>query len=135
MVAALRGEIHAGVLAPGQRLPSRVELKERFGTTLLTVQRAMMVLAQEGYVRPVDRSGTFVADNPPHISHYALVFPVAEDLRRSQFYFALRNEALILQRPHRVSRSSMKSRGTSMCGIIRHCCSVYNPISSPASSS
>ena len=101
MVATLRGEIHAGLLAPGQRMPSRVELKERFGTTLLTVQRAMTVLAQDGYVRPVDRSGTFVADYPPHISQYALVFPFAADAPHSQFYLALRNEALKLQRPDR----------------------------------
>jgi LacI family transcriptional regulator len=57
----LRREIESGVLAPGDRLPTFVELRERFGTTPSTVDRAHAVLEREGLIiRGQGRRGTQV---------------------------------------------------------------------------
>jgi len=99
VVNILRNEIQLGQLSPGQRLPTWTELQQRFGTTRLTVQRAMDVLVQDGYIRTRDRSGTFVVDHPPHLAHYALAFPYPADYQNSHFITAIRNEAVKRQRP------------------------------------
>ena len=101
LVQQLRSEIHQGIWAPGERLPARLELLQTYRTNPLTLQRAIAELLQGGYLRTAGRAGTFIVDHPPHLSHYALVFPNAPDLANSQFYLALRNEAAKLQQPGR----------------------------------
>ena len=44
------------------------------GVSPLTLQRALDRLEQEGFVRSIDRVGSFVASNPPHLSRYPLIF-------------------------------------------------------------
>lgn len=57
----LRRDIESGVLRAGDRLPTFVELRERFGTTPSTVDRAHAVLEREGLiVRGQGRRGTQV---------------------------------------------------------------------------
>ena len=48
-------------LAPGDRLPSRGELAETAGVSLITVRRALAELEQEGRVHSHQGLGTFVA--------------------------------------------------------------------------
>ena len=43
-------------------------------TTTNTVQRAFSQLEADGFVRVVPNRGTFVADDPPHLHNYALLF-------------------------------------------------------------
>ena len=75
IVSGLRSEIVAGILSPGMRLPTRVDVERRYEASPVTVQRALTQLANEGFVR-VDRTlATYVADSPPHLSRYAIVFP------------------------------------------------------------
>lgn len=70
-------ELHAmlrqGVLKPGDKLPSREELVERYGVTRATVNRAVGELLREGLLKAAQRGGTFVSDAPeieekPHSS-------------------------------------------------------------------
>ena len=74
IVADLRNRIVRGTLPPGMRLPTRIALAEQFDTTVVTVQRAMSTLSDDGFVTASRAHGTFVSKNPPHLSHYALVF-------------------------------------------------------------
>lgn len=46
----LPGQIDSGVLAPGDQLPTVVELASRFGVSAGTVNRAVAVLKSEGLV-------------------------------------------------------------------------------------
>lgn len=57
----MRGDIAAGVLPSGFRLPSRRAFAEHLGVSTATVDHAYQQLAAEGYVQSRERSGYFVA--------------------------------------------------------------------------
>ncbi len=59
---AYRQQILAGVLAPGERLPSVRELSSRLAVNPNTIQRAYRELEQEGCISSVRGKGSFVAD-------------------------------------------------------------------------
>lgn len=56
----LREQIRCGELSAGQKLPSKRVMAERSGYSVLTVQRAYGMLADEGYLVARERSGYFV---------------------------------------------------------------------------
>jgi DNA-binding GntR family transcriptional regulator len=58
--AQLRAEIEAGRLAPGDRLPSIVDLAETYGVALTTVRKALDALKAEGLI-VTSPMGTFVS--------------------------------------------------------------------------
>jgi DNA-binding LacI/PurR family transcriptional regulator len=91
----LRRQIVRGVIKPGQLLPTRLKLRKQFRTTSVTIQNALDVLAEDGLVRAEGRRGTFVQENPPHLSEYALVIPSApwKLTLWSRLYATLLNEA------------------------------------------
>lgn len=64
---ALRRAIQEGVFADG-RLPTEVELAERFGVSRETVRRAAETLQQEGLVRKYRRRGTVIESSPPELT-------------------------------------------------------------------
>lgn len=55
-------DIAAGVLQPGDRVPSDNELAEQSGVSRMTANRALRELTADGYVERVTGSGTFVAE-------------------------------------------------------------------------
>ncbi len=59
----------------GQKLPAYLELCERFGTTPVTMQRAMDLLADQGYITTRPTVGSFLEAYPPHTCQIGLVFP------------------------------------------------------------
>lgn len=61
IVEALRAEIAAGRLKPGDRIPSENELVAAFGVSRMTANRAVRELALEGLVTRAAGSGSFVA--------------------------------------------------------------------------
>lgn len=61
---AFRKEIEAGHLAPGTRLPSDSALAAALPASLVTVQKALRLLADEGLLVRRHRRGTFVFDSP-----------------------------------------------------------------------
>ena len=54
----LRDEILSGRYQPGEKLPSEVSLKERFGTARITVVRAIRELRDSGLIERREGSGT-----------------------------------------------------------------------------
>jgi GntR family transcriptional regulator len=65
----LRAAIAAGRYSPGERLPSNRDLAQEYGVALMTMQRALGTLADEGHVALYKSRGTFVrspdADQQP----------------------------------------------------------------------
>jgi DNA-binding LacI/PurR family transcriptional regulator len=107
IVVEIRRQILEGEFAPGSRLPTRAELEDRFGVSSVTIQRSVDQLIEDGFVYARHRQGTYVAEYPPHLSHYGLVIPFrpTDIYRWSRFYDALCNESLALtsDRPRKVS--------------------------------
>lgn len=101
VVRHVRGLILDGRLKPGDLVAGHVELKRRFQATATTVEQAMALLQDQGFVEARRRKGTFVAPHPPHLCNYALAFPWGESHAPSQFFLAIRKEAEKLQRPER----------------------------------
>lgn len=97
----LREEIWEGRLAPGTRLPSLSVLEQRFGSTRVTVLRAIEALVEHGYLRTEQRRGVYVSEHLPHVCHFAVVFPWGENHSPSQFYRAIQTEAAKLRDPQR----------------------------------
>ena len=62
IVAALRAEIAAGRIAPGQRLPNETLLAQRFGVNRHTLRQAVRQLVHEGHLRVRHDSGTYVRE-------------------------------------------------------------------------
>ena len=59
---ALTHEMSQGILAPGDKLPSEIDLAARFGVTRPTIRRALGHLQDEGLLRIEHGRGTFVTD-------------------------------------------------------------------------
>jgi DNA-binding FadR family transcriptional regulator len=57
----LREQIHSGRLKPGDALPTQTVLMREFGASSLTVQKAMALLKQDGWVVSRPGKGAFVA--------------------------------------------------------------------------
>jgi GntR family transcriptional regulator len=62
---ALREEIKRGSLGPGDRLPSVRDLATRFDIAAVTVQSALRILRDEGYIASRSTRGYFVRDELP----------------------------------------------------------------------
>ena len=87
---ALRKEILTGAFGPGQRLPTRRSLQESFDAAPLTVDRAVGRLIEAGFCEARGRLGTFVADHPPHLCRYGMLFPInSPPQKHSTFYDGL----------------------------------------------
>lgn len=95
IVDEIRRKIVHGDLTPGSRLPTRIELKEHYGVSTTTIQGALSQLQEDGFVVALGRQGSYVAENPPHLSRYVVVTPVHPSDKQgwSHFWTALVNEA------------------------------------------
>lgn len=97
----LRRQIVTGVLPPGHRLPTRIELTTQFQTSSVTVQRALERLARDGAIQARGKLGTFVSNTPPHLTRYAIVFPGRPPHSRDSegvpmFWTTLANQAAVV---------------------------------------
>ncbi len=79
ILGTIRSKIVDGQFRPGERLPNRTALEQRFRCSSHTVQRAMTQLIRDGFIVPRGRAGTFVSDTPPHTHRIGLVFPIHLD--------------------------------------------------------
>ncbi|MBR4163334.1 MAG: winged helix-turn-helix transcriptional regulator, partial [Solobacterium sp.] len=72
----VREEIVEGVYAYGTKIPSKRNMSLETGTSLITVEHAYDLLAEEGYIESRERSGYFV------IYRSEDLFSVAEGKRK-----------------------------------------------------
>ncbi|MBW4719642.1 GntR family transcriptional regulator [Saccharothrix obliqua] len=62
VAAALRAQIMAGELASGTQLPSTAQLVETYSASNPTIQKALALLKDEGYLRSHPGKGVYVRD-------------------------------------------------------------------------
>lgn len=60
LYARAREAITGGIYRWGGKLPSKRAMAERYGVSVITVEHAYALLAEEGYVEPRERSGYFI---------------------------------------------------------------------------
>jgi GntR family phosphonate transport system transcriptional regulator len=65
----LSAELMSGALKPGDRLPTELDLADRYSVNRHTVRRAVAALADQGYLRVEQGRGTFVTE---HMLDYVL---------------------------------------------------------------
>lgn len=63
IVTDIKKQISSGELMPGDKIKSENELSEEYGLSRQTVRHSIAVLLEEGFVRKVQGSGTYVTDN------------------------------------------------------------------------
>lgn len=63
IVTDIKANIISGALSPNDKIQSENELSEKYGLSRQTVRHAISVLENEGLVRRVKGSGTYVAEN------------------------------------------------------------------------
>jgi DNA-binding LacI/PurR family transcriptional regulator len=84
----------SGKIKPGEMIPTHETLERRLRVQSPTVRAAMDVLRAEGFIESRHRRGNFVAERPPYLYQYGLVFwndpkaPFA-DLTWSRYFQAL----------------------------------------------
>ncbi|WP_020418545.1 GntR family transcriptional regulator [Amycolatopsis sp. ATCC 39116] len=86
VAAAIREAISREQLKPGDRLPSNRELAQQHDVSLPTLQRAVALLQDEGWLVSRASVGVYVADEPPTempIISLADVRHALTDLRRA----------------------------------------------------
>ncbi|UGY09069.1 phosphonate metabolism transcriptional regulator PhnF [Phyllobacterium pellucidum] len=74
----IRGEITAGRMASGARMPPEIELAARFSVNRHTIRSAIAALTKEGVLRAEQGRGTFVANSRK------LIYRIGERTRFSQ---------------------------------------------------
>ena len=105
IVSDLLKRIHSGELVPGDKIPSLVDLGKTYGASTHTVQRAIVNLRERGYLETKSH-GSSVADYPPHLSHFGLVFP--PHVNKKHYFAVLEKEATELSST--TSADGMKRR-------------------------
>lgn len=63
LVRWINGQIETKQLVPGQKMYSENTLKEMFGVSRQTVRHAIDILENEGIIRRIQGSGTYINDN------------------------------------------------------------------------
>ena len=84
----IRKQIVSGKYKPGAQLPPRTDFERDFRASMPTVQKALDLLSEDGFVRSTQGTGTFVTDHPPHLHHYGVVIP--HQPNQSRLYDAMR---------------------------------------------
>lgn len=95
----VRGWIIQGRYPAESTLPTRMEIEEFFGVSRVTIQRAMNLLQEDGFIRMAGRRATYVESLPPHIFKYALVFkqrPSEQHILWSRFLQLLDSQSNII---------------------------------------
>ena len=64
LVNSLRHSMAAGLLRPGDQLPSEAQLCSRYEVSPMTVRRAINILVDQGIVVTEQGRGTFVREHP-----------------------------------------------------------------------
>jgi DNA-binding FadR family transcriptional regulator len=64
VVAAIRKQLVAGEIQPGQKLPTEEKMTETFGVSRTVIREALASLAADGLVEPRQGAGVFVLDHP-----------------------------------------------------------------------
>ena len=106
IISRLRGRVLNGTFPPGGRIPKRTELEEEFRVSPVTMQKAIDKLVADGFLYARGKAGTFVAERPPHLHRYGIIFSTHQRDSFSsawpRYWAAITNEAKIVERQRNI---------------------------------
>ena len=83
----LKHKIQSGQYLPNQKIPSKRVLSDRYGVSVITVEKALYLLIEEGYITSKEKSGYFVSSlqlSPPENSNQTASFlPLEEPVEKA----------------------------------------------------
>ena len=105
MADILREKIVCGVWNPGEKLPTWDDICRDYGIGRPTLRKALDVLKSDGFIVPRSTNGTYVAEYPPHLYRYIMVFPSSPEAHGARgwnkYWDALSSEARRMTSPGR----------------------------------
>ncbi len=78
----LKNKILSGQYVPNQKIPSKRTLSDRYGVSVITVEKALYLLIEEGYITSKEKSGYFVSSLevlPPDTNQKKATFSPLEE--------------------------------------------------------
>ncbi len=117
LASILRQQIASGVLRAYDRLPSEVQLCERYGVSPMTVRRAIGILLDQGLVSTEQGRGTFV--RPLLLSTATFDLKELEELFRDERTRVAILEARTLPADERIARRLLVAPGTRVIFLRR----------------
>ncbi len=120
----IKRDILSGKLVEGERLPSKRQISERLGVSVITVENAYSQLIAEGYVRAAQRSGYFVHYSGDAVSE-VLEKPVPEpedniEPQREPASESAESSVFPFSVWSRLMRSVILEKGTALLRPVRH---------------
>lgn len=67
IVNDILSDINQGILKPNEKLPTNQELAKKYNTSGVTVRKSIAILINKGYLRSIERVGTFVKEREKDI--------------------------------------------------------------------
>ncbi|MFA0814157.1 MAG: GntR family transcriptional regulator [Anaerofustis sp.] len=77
---SIKKDIESNKYGPGEMIPSENTLSEAFGTSRMTVRKALLKLTNEGYIYPIAGKGNFVKEIA--LNRYMLHYNETESVNR-----------------------------------------------------
>ncbi len=74
IVTELKAQVLNGDLPPGAMLPSQSRLQSEYDASPSTIQEAMDLLREEGFIESRPGVGSFVSARPPHLYRFPVIF-------------------------------------------------------------
>ncbi len=130
----LKEEIVSGEYRAGEKLPSKRTLADKCGVSVITVEMAYSMLADEGYVSPRERSGYFVchvdtelargATDGAQVLHRPEPLPEETEEGGAEFEYSVYLKSLRKVISDKGARLFVRSPGKG-CAVLRNAISEY----------
>ncbi|HLF27682.1 MAG TPA: GntR family transcriptional regulator [Anaerolineae bacterium] len=126
LVDILRAQVAAGVLRPGDQIPSEAQLCERYGLSPMTVRRAINILADAGVISAHQGKGTFV--KPLELGEATFGLNALQNLFSDEEHTTVKLlEARVLPADERTARKLAIESGERVIYIRRLLCTEAQP--------
>lgn len=114
----IQSHIQDGIFPVGSSLPAQRELAQQFGTTLMTIRKALGVLEEEGMIRTEHGVGTFVLDPQVQEDDFQLFSLSNEMKQQAALIMETRIITAVSQHSHQPANQALNLPDGDLVGMI-----------------